>query len=188
MPPSVRPIAKLGARGRFHDRLHHGVLEIAAYFAIGCLRHQDADDLFLRVDPEVGAVGAAPPEASLRQECIPGDRVGDDPDAQAVALAGRATGQRVRDERRPHQLHGPGTQQPPAIELATVQEHLRELQVVLGRAHQPAAAGKVGAVHEVRLGHVHLAERSVLPMNRGDEKPAAGCREQHAARALSTDL
>ena len=56
----------------------------------------------------------------------------------------------------------------------TEDEHLRELEVVLRRAEQSAAAGKVHAIHEVRivlrrLGRLDIAAQAVgLCLNLGD--------------------
>src|SRR5262249_25010966 len=54
------------------DRLHHDVLEVAGDALRRRLNHEDRDELLFGIDPEVRAVGAAPPEAAFGQERIPG--------------------------------------------------------------------------------------------------------------------
>ena len=102
------------------------------------------------------------PKLPFRQPRVARHRVVDHADAQAIALAFGTSGQRVGNGDRSHQLDGPRRQQPLAIQLAAVDEHQAELQVVLGRAEQTAAAGEVGAVDEVRL-TLHPAQLAVLP-------------------------
>jgi hypothetical protein len=46
------------------DRLHHGVLEVAIRVPVGRLHHQQTDDLFLGIHPEVRAERAVPSEAT----------------------------------------------------------------------------------------------------------------------------
>jgi hypothetical protein len=50
----------------------------------------------LRVDPEVGAVGSVPAEAALGNAAAGGDGVADDFDAESIASARTAPGERGR--------------------------------------------------------------------------------------------
>src|SRR5690606_6928032 len=65
-----------------------------------------------------------------------------------VAFARRPARNRVRNEDAAEQLDALAAEHPGRAELPAVQQHLRELEVVLRRAEEPAAAREIGAVHE----------------------------------------
>ena len=48
----------IAASGLVDDRLCHQILELALHFLDRRLHHQHADELFLRIHEEVGALGA----------------------------------------------------------------------------------------------------------------------------------
>src|SRR5216684_6395271 len=56
-----------GAHGLIHPRLHHRRFKVALDFVHKVLNHQDRYQLFFRIDPNLGAVGAEPAEASVRE-------------------------------------------------------------------------------------------------------------------------
>src|SRR4249919_3117499 len=97
---AFRPPVSVGTRAwsGSDDGLHHSVLEIVADLTadldVGGLRHQDPDNLFLGVDPEVRVVSATPPEAALRQKCVARRWVADDAHAQAIPFTGQAARKR----------------------------------------------------------------------------------------------
>src|SRR4029453_11335944 len=99
---------------------------------------------------------AAPPEAAFGQERVPGDRIPHHANAQPEAFARLTPRERVLCVHRPHELRDPGTEDADAVHLSAVGEHLCELEIVLGGAHQTAAAREVDAVHEPRV--LHLLE------------------------------
>src|SRR5947199_2752116 len=57
------------------DRLHHRGFEVAGDAGAGRLHHQDANELLLRVDPEVCPERAVPAEAAVRRPPIRTRRV-----------------------------------------------------------------------------------------------------------------
>src|ERR1017187_2142583 len=86
--------------GLLHNRLHDGVFEVPVYLAVRVvgLDHHHADQLLLRIDPEVGTVSTVPAEAALRNAAARGDGVADDFDAESIASARRAPREGVGHE------------------------------------------------------------------------------------------
>jgi hypothetical protein len=112
-----------------HDGLHHGGLEVPREAGRGRVDEHDPDHLFLRIDPEVRAVGAVPAEAANRSDPVRTRQVLNDIDSEAEA---HASSPRVRREQLArvgavaHQLHRPGTEQTFAVQRPAIEEHLRE--------------------------------------------------------------
>ena len=65
-----------------------------------------------------------------------------------------------------HHLDGPRRQQAHAVELAAVEQHLREPQVVVGRTPEAAAAGRSGRHLGAGLTHVESLEPAVVAPRR----------------------
>src|SRR3546814_13169615 len=70
-----------------------------------------------------------------------------------------------------HVGHGPWAEQADAVELAAVEEHVAEAQVVIGGRHEPAASGEErrGPGHRPSLGH----RRELAVCAAGVERAAA---------------
>src|ERR1700750_151335 len=113
-----------------HNRLHDGVLEVAIECSIDRLLDQEnAGQLFLAVDPEMSPERAVPAETPRRGASTCRDRIHDHFDGQPEAHT-RATAVRygggieIADMIGAHQVNRPRTEQPLAIQLAAVDQHL----------------------------------------------------------------
>src|SRR6267142_342010 len=122
-----------------HDCLHHRRFEIGSGFLVGRLSHINSYQLFLRVNPEVSAEGAAPAKASFGQENSPLSRVADDAHAEPKALPAGPAGKGVRNVDGRHQFNGSRAEQPLSIRLSAVDQHQAELQIVFGGGAQSSA-------------------------------------------------
>ena len=109
------------------------------------LDHPHEGEVGRRVDPEPRAGRPAPAVGAVGVGFAGRRGVGDhlEPEAEAPAQGARAhrLGQQVV---RAHHLDRPRRQQPGAAELAAVQQHLHEPQVVSRRGVEPAAPGRPG--------------------------------------------
>src|SRR5687767_10454446 len=127
--------------------LHHGVLEVALECRRRRLHHDDGDHPFLRVDVDVRPVGACPTEGPLRLPEIGGDGILDDLHAESEAHATRRAAELTVDQFacvvRAHQRNSLRTKVAPAVQLAAVDEHLRELEIVLSGRNNSSGTGEV---------------------------------------------
>ena len=126
-----------------HDSLHHGVLEVAHQLTVGLLHHQQPDELFLSVDPEVRTERAVPPEAAVRLAAIRRNVVHHDFDGEAEShalVALTCSGEKIADVIRGHQIDRSRAQQSLAVQLTAIHKHLRKLHVVVRCGPQSAAA------------------------------------------------
>lgn len=176
--------------GAWTDR----VLEIALHLHDPRRHQENGDHTFLGIHPHPCPERARPPEAAGRDADTCGNRVADHVDAEAESHAAliveiaRADGlvrapARVQlpDVVRCHQLDGLWTEKPPAIELAAIREHLRELQVIFRCAHQPAGAGEIRRLDSARVvrGLLEAARRPAVQRHEtggagvGESPPAA---------------
>ena len=129
-------IASAAALGGAGQRLVSQPLEIIAQREVIVrveLRHQNADQLLLRVDPKIGVVDPTPRERADGRDFFRLVRRGDDaePVTESAAVAAECNLE-VADLIARHLLDRLGFQQPLAIELPLVQEHLKEPGVVGG--------------------------------------------------------
>src|SRR5262245_45607901 len=118
--------------------------------ARAALHHVDAHELLRRLHPERHAAAAGPAERALRYVELSGDGIEHHLHAEAEAHAARRAAELAVDQVagvvRHHELHRARAQDALARELAAVEQHLRELEVVLGAGGEPAGAGEVHAV------------------------------------------
>ena len=117
------------------------------------MRQEHDDDLLLRVDPEIGARGAAPGEFAGRVENVRGRRVDDhgETEPEADAFVGRFGKRRLPhggeiavagEMVACHVLDGLASEKPFAVEFTLGQEHARETMVVVDGADHAATAGE----------------------------------------------
>ena len=137
------------------------------------------------------SVPLAPPQVNVPIESASGDFAGSvrtrEAEAEAVAVAADVDRLAGADLVGDHHVDGHPAEQPLAVVLAAVQQHLREAEVVGGRAVQPGDAGEIGR----RLAVLGLAQQRDLAVlvgtiDRGDLRDllaAARCRRCRACRA-----
>src|SRR5215467_11729913 len=69
-----------------------------------------------------------------------------------------------------HQLDGLGAEQALAVQLAAIEQHLGELEVILGIGHQPSGAGEVSRIRNAGL-LIYFGECPTIPViRRGDAR------------------
>src|SRR5688500_1382775 len=127
------------------------------------LRHEDADQFFLGVDPEAGAPEPRPHGVALgtRHPTHAVVMAHTEAQAEAIARPGGPDGGAPHADGvlRQHDLHGLLRQVTLAVELAAVEHHLREAQVVGGRADEPGASLEVALAERVVRVAVGLERR-----------------------------
>src|SRR5690606_19367429 len=104
------------------------------------LRHEDADQVLLRVDPEARAPGAGPHRIAFRAGDPAHAVVKPDAETETKAItwsrgADRASAHPDRVLRK-HELDALLGQVPLTVELAAVDHHLREAEIILGGADE----------------------------------------------------
>ncbi len=136
------------------------------------LDHQHPDQLVGRIDPEIRAPDATPVEAADGARNKTELRIDANGEAQPPARTHLRTDILADDARetdvgrqgiRRHLLHGLGLKDAHATELAAVQQHLAEAQVV-GRGR-----GKTAATHEQRGGLGDVPQRRPAARGRVDQ-------------------
>ena len=115
------------------------------------LDHLHRDQFLGRIDPEVGAPDAAPVEAADGARQKAELRIGANgeaqapagPDARAHILAEHAGESHIgRKGVRRHPPYGIGREDARPVELAAIQQHLAEAQVIRRCRNQPATTGE----------------------------------------------
>ena len=105
------------------------------------LQHEDGDQLFLRIDPEIGVGRPAPAVISHRSRHLRLAQVEQHADPQAEAGGGIIEGvDAIRQVIGGHQLDRLAPQQAHTLQGTAVEQHLAEAQVIAGRGNQPAPA------------------------------------------------
>ncbi len=115
------------------------------------LGHEDADQLLLRINPEVGARETTPHVLAGRSGGPREARLPPDGEAEAEGVARRPEEQFAGRERRVelaqvirgHEGHGAAAQHAHSVEPATVEQHLGEAEVVGGGGDPARATGIV---------------------------------------------
>src|SRR6266849_7928110 len=144
-------ILRAAFRALLDNRLVHELTDERAVIALRRsrhrLRHDHANERFLRIDPEPRARGAAPVVFARGT----GDGVHAGLLADLEAEPETVPGLEQRDRRldraemiRRHVTHRCPAEEPGAVELTTVRQHLHETRVVAGR---PGRAGAAGIIH-----------------------------------------
>src|ERR1700761_5387984 len=130
---------------RYSGHIRHGIGTPSHRVSpVLLLEHSNDDDVIGGIDPEPGAMHAAPVESACAVRAAVETRVRRikyDANVHAIAnpherlqkVHRHAFGQQVRG----HQLHRRRRQYPYAIELALIRKHLRETHVVLRRGVKP---------------------------------------------------
>src|SRR5436190_10540459 len=94
---------------------------------------------------------AVPTIAAIGNAIACCDRVAHYLHAQSEAAAFWPSGQRICRMHGAHQLHGLGAEQALAVQLASIQQHLAKLEIILSIGHQPSGAGEVSRIRETGL-------------------------------------
>src|SRR5262245_24574531 len=130
------------------------------------LRHEHHDHLLAGIDPERRPGRTAPRELARRagdlRACLRlHDREAETEADAGIRRLGEHSGQRqvrqvlaLREVIHRHELDRLAPEQSNAVELALVQHHRGEPEVVVGRRHQAAATGEEGAVAVDALGRI----------------------------------
>src|ERR1019366_8612460 len=138
------------------DRLRNCVVEVVLQRSAGRLHEHDDHHLLLAVHPPVGAVSAIPAVAAVRLAEPRVHRAHHYFAAQAEPYPFRRAAdlsvEEIAHVVAQHGIDGPWAQDTLAVQLSAIGEHLRELQVVLGRAGKAGGAGKVDLGAEGELG------------------------------------
>jgi hypothetical protein len=164
--------------------------------ALGRQHHRDNDQLLDRVDPERGTEDAAPEIFAdrARQWASAGGGAHGKAKAEAVAhfghgcecpepRAGRiavaAIGRQMIGR---HECHALRCQQPGPIELAAVQQHLAEPEIV-GSGRYSSAAARDPAARVGDVAHRRSCPARRIDLRLGDtRRPFAGCGEPRVAK------
>src|SRR5262249_61198244 len=109
------------------------------------LDHKDADHLLLRIDPEPGPGSSAPVVLAFRS-CntgLPRPAANRHRKSEPIAVSDYRSPRHVPQMVRSHYFHSLAAQDPNAVELPAVQQHLAKTQVCLACRHRLGPAPNV---------------------------------------------